>query len=354
MSIFEDTLKEIKPVDPALADIARERLDSLTKPRGSLGRLEELATRVVQIGGLITPSVKDKKLFVFAGDHGVADEGVSAFPKEVTPQMVINFLQGGAGINVLANHVGAQVIPIDMGVDFDFSTLGDLAADLVDSKIVHGTKNIRKGPAMTRVETLACVEAGIDLALEYAKEGAIFGTGDMGIANTTPSSAIAAVFSGKPVMDVTGRGTGIDDEALIHKIEVIEDAIKINAPDINDPIDVLSKVGGAEIAGITGLILGAASKRVPVVVDGFISTAGALVAVKLNEDVADYLFAAHRSVEQGHTVMLSLLGLDPILDLDMRLGEGTGSALAMGVIEAGVKIYNEMATFGDAGVSEEG
>ena len=253
MSIFEDVLEKIEPIDPALSDIATERLDSLTKPKGSLGRLEELARRIVMIEGNITPSITDKTVFVFAGDHGVADEGVSAFPREVTPQMVINFLQGGAGINVLADHVGANVIPVDVGVDFDFSELGALSETLVDRKQVRGTKNIRSGPAMTRDETLACVEVGIELALEHAKEGAIFGTGDMGIANTTPSSAIAAAFSRRPVSEVTGRGSGIDDSALALKIEVIEDALKINAPDINDPIDVLSKVGGDGDRGYCGL-----------------------------------------------------------------------------------------------------
>ena len=353
MSIFEDRLKAIKPIDKSLNDKAHERLDSLTKPRGSLGRLEELAARLVTMTGELSPRIFNKKVFVFAGDHGVAIEGVSAFPKEVTPQMVINFLKGGAGINVLANHVGAEVVTVDIGVDFDFSTLGELSSGLVDRKVVHGTKNIRKDPAMTREETLACIEVGIELALEHAGEGAIFGTGDMGIANTTPSSAIAAVFSGRPVSEVTGRGTGIDDASLKHKIEVIEDALKINSPDPSDPIDVLSKVGGAEIAGITGLIIGAASNRIPVVIDGFISTAGALVAAKLSPHIAGYLIAAHRSVEKGHAVMLEMIGVKPLLDLDMRLGEGTGSALAMNLVEAGVKIYNEMATFDDAGVSEE-
>ncbi len=354
MSIFEETLKAIKPVDKAMNDKAHERLDSLTKPRGSLGRLEELASRLVSITGELSPVIYNKKVFVFAGDHGVADEGVSAFPKEVTPQMVINFLKGGAGINVLANHVGAEVVTVDIGVDFDFSTLGELSDKLVDRKVVRGTKNIRKGPAMTREETLACIEAGINLAFEHATKGAIFGTGDMGIANTTPSSAIAAVFSKRPASEVTGRGTGIDDASLKHKIKVIEDALIINKPDPEDPIDVLSKVGGAEIAGIAGLVIGAASKQVPVVIDGFISTAGALVAAKLSPHIAGYLIAAHRSVEKGHTVMLEMIGVTPLLDLDMRLGEGTGSALAMNLVEAGVKIYNEMATFEDAGVSEEG
>ncbi len=353
MSIFEDTLNAIKPVDKTLNDKAFERLDSLTKPRGSLGRLEELAARIVLIQGNITPSVKNKKVFVFAGDHGVAIEGVSAFPREVTPQMVINFLQNGAGINVLANHAGAEVVIVDIGVDFDFSTLGALSEKLVDRKVVRGTKNIRKGPAMTRAETVSCIEAGISLALDHAAQGAIFGTGDMGIANTTPSSAIAAAFSGRPVSEVTGRGTGIDDASLKNKIEVIEEALKVNAPDPDDPIDVLSKVGGTEIAGIAGLIIGAASRQVPVVIDGFISTAGALVASRLSPHITDYLIAAHKSVEKGHSVMLDIIGVVPLLDLDMRLGEGTGAALAMNLIEAGVNIYNEMATFGDAGVSEE-
>jgi nicotinate-nucleotide--dimethylbenzimidazole phosphoribosyltransferase len=349
MSKLDDALKAIAPLDAALLDKAQERLDTLTKPKDSLGRLEEFARKMVGITGDLRPGIKRKIIFTFAGDHGVADEGVSAFPKEVTPQMVLNFLNGGAGINVLSRHSGAEVVVVDVGVDYDF---GD-APGLVKRKVVRGTKNIRKGPAMTRDEAVKCVEVGIDLAYEYATPGAIFGTGEMGIANTTPSSAVIAAFSGEKVSSVTGRGTGVDDSVFKHKVKVIEDSLRINSPDPADPLDVLSKVGGAEIAAITGLIIGAAARRVPVVIDGFISTAGALVAFELNHSVRDYLFASHNSVEKGHKAMLDRMDLRPFVDLDLRLGEGTGAAIGISLVEAGVKIYNEMATFGDAGVSEK-
>ncbi len=349
MSRLVDTIKSINPVDPAYMDKAQARLDILTKPKDSLGRLEEFARRYVAITENIRPEIKRKVIFTFAGDHGVADEGISAFPKEVTRQMVFNFLNGGAGINVLARHAGAEVVVVDIGVDYDF----DDAKGLKKKKVVHGTRNMRKGPAMTREEAVKCIEAGMDLAEEYATKGAIFGTGEMGIANTTPSSAIIAAFSGRRVEEVTGRGTGIDDEIFKHKVRVIEDSLNTNAPDPSDPLDVLSKVGGAEIAGIAGLIIGAAARRIPVVVDGFISTAGALIACELQPFVKDYLFASHNSVERGHRIMLERMRLRPIMDLDLRLGEGTGAALAITIIEAAVKIYNEMATFGDAGVSEK-
>ena len=346
-----DNMKNsISPVNGALAEAAQKRLDNLTKPQGSLGRLEEFARRVVAITGDKMPVLDKKVVFTFAGDHGIASEGVSAYPKEVTPQMVLNFLRGGAGINVLARHAGADVVIVDIGVDYDF---GDLPG-LVSRKVVRGTANMHKGPAMTRQQAEQCIQVGIDLAREYAKKGyRIFATGDMGIGNTTPSSAIAAVMTGTPVKDVTGRGTGITDESLKNKIAIIEECIKKNKPDAKDAIDVLAKVGGAEIGGIAGLILGAAEARIPVIVDGFISTAGAMIAFGIEPKSADYMFAGHSSVEIGQRSMLNKMGLSPILDLNLRLGEGTGAALAMLMIEAGTKIYREMATFGEAGVSEE-
>jgi len=348
MGLIEKSMEAIEPLEKTLLEKAQERLDSLTKPRGSLGRLEEVARRMVAITGELRPLIKEKVIFTFAADHGVAAEGVSAYPPEVTEQMVLNFLRGGAGINVLARHAGARVVVVDIGVDCEFNS----PEGLVCRKVLRGSANIRKGPAMTREEAVRCVETGIELALEYASNGAVFGTGDMGIANTTPSSALAALFTGRPVKEVTGRGTGVSDAVLNRKIEVIEEAIRVNNPDPKDPLGVLAKLGGPEIAGLAGLIIGAASKRVPVVVDGFISTAGALTAFEMEPRVRDYLFFAHRSVERGHTAMLERMGGRPLLDLDLRLGEGTGSALAMTIIEAGVKIYNEMATFDEAGVSE--
>ncbi|HSB30260.1 MAG TPA: nicotinate-nucleotide--dimethylbenzimidazole phosphoribosyltransferase [Candidatus Sulfobium mesophilum] len=352
-----ETIRMIAPAKAELADEAQIRLDCLTKPVGSLGRLEEFARRLVAITGNSMPVLDKKIIFTFAGDHGVADEGVSAYPKEVTRQMVFNFLNGGAAINVLARHAGAEVVVVDIGVDFDFEALREDAQTLVPfqiKKVVRGTKNMRKGPAMSRQEAERSIETGIRLAEEYAEKGyKIMGTGEMGIANTTPSSAIAAVLTGRSVTDLTGRGTGINDEALNNKIRVIEDSISVNKPDPNDPVDVLSKVGGAEIGGIAGLIIGAAAMKIPVVIDGFISTAGALIAHSLEPRTKDYMFAAHTSVEKGHKAMLERIGLKPILDLDMRLGEGTGAALAMLLIEAGLKIYKEMATFGEAGVSDK-
>ena len=337
------------------ADEAQQRLDSLTKPQGSLGRLEEFAKQLVAITEQKMPDLDKKVVFAFAGDHGVADEGVSAFPKEVTPQMVLNFVNGGAGINVLARHAGAEVVVVDIGVDYDFADVGARSdVPFLSKKVMSGTKNMRKGPAMTREEAVRCIEVGMALATEYAKKGyKIFGTGDMGIANTTPSSAITAVLTGKSVEDVTGKGTGINDEAWKNKVQVIKDAIELNKPDPCDAIDVLAKVGGAEIGGIAGLVLGAAANKVPVVIDGFISTAGALIAYSIDLRSRDYMFAAHKSQEIGHTAMLDKMGLRPIIDLDLRLGEGTGSALAMLMIEAGLKIYKEMATFEEAAVSNK-
>ena len=350
MDLLSKPLKNIKPVDGEWYESAQKHLDNLTKPVGSLGRLEEFARRLVAIAANNSPLLDKKVIFTFAGDHGVTEEGVSAFPKEVTPQMVLNFLRGGAGINVLARHAGAEVIVVDIGVDHDFGEVDGL----VKMKVVKGTKNFAKGPAMTKDEALKCIETGIELAEGYAKKGyKIFGTGDMGIGNTTPSSAIASILTGKPVAEVTGKGTGITDESLKNKIRVIEDGIKLNKPYPKDAVDVLSKVGGAEIGGIAGLVLGAAANRIPVVLDGFISTAGALIAYCIKPEVKDYMFAAHNSVEIGHKAILDKMGLRPILDLDLRLGEGTGAALAMLMIEAGLRIYKEMATFGEAGVSEK-
>ena len=350
MDLLNDTLKNIKPVNGEWHDIAQKHLDNLTKPPGSLGRLEEFARKFVAITENKNPILDKKVVFTFAGDHGVTEEGVSAFPKEVTQQMVFNFLRGGAGINVLARHAGSDVVVVDIGVDHDFGEI----EGLINLKVINGTKNFAKEPAMTREEAIKCMETGIELADGYAKKGyKIFGTGDMGIGNTTPSSAIAAVLTGRPVSEVTGKGTGITGESLQNKIKVIEKGINLNKPNPNDAIDVLAKVGGAEIGGIAGLILGAASNRIPVVIDGFISTAGALIAYCIEPKVKDYIFAAHNSVEIGHKAMLDKMGLSPILDLNLRLGEGTGAALAMLMIEAGLKIYKEMATFGEAGVSSE-
>jgi nicotinate-nucleotide--dimethylbenzimidazole phosphoribosyltransferase len=349
MRLLCETLSTIRPVDGGLLAAAQKRLDNKTKPLGSLGRLEEFARRMAAITGSLEPDTAGKIIYTFAGDHGIVEEGVSAFPREVTPQMVLNFLAGGAGVNVLARHAGARVRVVDVGVDYDFGGI----PGLIHRKVMRGTANFARGPAMSREEALDALEVGITLAREAKEEGvAMLGTGEMGIGNTTPSSAIIAAFSGRPVREVTSRGTGINDSALEQKIRVIEEGLRLNQPDPADPLDVLTKVGGLEIAAIAGLALGGAACRLPVVVDGFISTAGALIAAELQPSVRDYLFAAHRSVEVGHRFMLERLGLEPILDLNLRLGEGTGAALAMSLIEAGVKIMKEMATFEQAGVAE--
>lgn len=355
MDKVRDTVNRIKPLDRELMGEARKKQDSLTKPRGSLGRLEELSIKVAGITGKLNYQVKDKVIATMAGDHGVAEEGVSLFPQEVTPQMVLNFIRGGAGVNVLSRHIGARVIVVDMGVAEDIQVpAGGLQGGnkFLKKKVGMGTRNMTKGPAMKRDEAIRSIEAGIEIFEEEHPSGIdIIGTGDMGIGNTTASSAIIAAITRKPVEEVTGRGTGIDNEMIRKKIAVIEKALEINQPDSTDPIDVLSKVGGYEIGGLIGWILSGAANRVPIVIDGFISTAAGLIATKLAPKVADYLIAAHSSAEKGHRVTLRFMGLRPLLDLDMRLGEGTGAALGISMVEAGVKILNEMTTFHEAGVS---
>lgn len=375
MQKLNDVINKIEEIDRTLAERTQKKLDNLTKPQGSLGRLEELAKLIVGITRKENPSLQNKVIFTLAGDHGVTEEGVSAYPKEVTAQMVYNFLRGGAGINVLAKHISAKVIVVDMGVAHNFKIQPSSAKasegcptkpkakalwrsrtefhNFKDKKIAYGTKNMTKSPAMGRQEAIKSIETGIEVLEEEAFNGVdIVGTGDMGIGNTTPSSAITAIFTGKPVEDVTGRGTGIDDETLSNKIEVIKRAIYVNKPAPKDAIDVLSKVGGFEIGGLVGIILASASRRIPVVIDGFISGVAALIAYRLEPKVKDYMIAAHCSVEKGHRAVLDFIGLRPLLDLDLRLGEGTGAALGIGIAEASIKILTEMATFQNAGVSE--
>jgi nicotinate-nucleotide--dimethylbenzimidazole phosphoribosyltransferase len=341
-------LEAITPVDRSLEPAIRAHLDNLTKPPGSLGELEDLATRYCLMRGTISPQLGKKRIVTFAGDHGVANEGVSAFPSEVTPQMVYNMLAGGAGINVLARHVGADLQVVDIGVADPLES----ASNLVRRKVKPGTANMSRGPAMTREEAVQAILVGVELAHAAADDGVtLLGTGEMGIANTTPSSALYASLIPCPVVEVTGRGTGIDDTRLQHKIKVIERSLEINGSLLDDPLSTLAAVGGLEIAGICGLILAAAGRKLPVVVDGFISSAAALVAMRLRESVGNYLFFSHCSAEAGHRLFFERLGIRPILDLNLRLGEGTGAALAMNLIEGAVKIYNEMASFDSAGVS---
>ena len=349
MKRLSKTIDKIEPVDKEIMEEAQKRLDQLTKPQGSLGRLEELAKIVVGITGKPNPALNHKLIITMAGDHGVVEEGISAFPQEVTPQMVYNFLRGGAGINVLSRHVGAKIQVVDMGVATDL----ERSPELIIKKIGYGTKNFTKGPAMSWEEALQSIEAGIEVVEDLGKKGLdILGIGDMGIGNTTPSSAIIAVFSGCRVRDVTGRGTGIENKVFDNKVKVIEKGIAVNKPNPEDPIDVLAKVGGFEIGGIAGSILAGAAMKIPVVIDGFISTAGALIATELAPLTKDYIIASHNSREVGHKVMLERMGLRPLLDLDLRLGEGTGAALGISLVEAAIKILTEMATFADAGVSK--
>jgi nicotinate-nucleotide--dimethylbenzimidazole phosphoribosyltransferase len=346
---MEKTIKKIEALDERAMNAARARQANLTKPAGSLGTLEDISIKVAGITGNTRPKMKDKVIITMAGDHGVTDDGVSAYPKEVTAQMVYNFLNGGAAINVLARHVGARVVIVDMGVAADLSHEG-----LVAKKIAYGTANMAKGHAMTNEDAVRSIDAGIAVFESEAKKGVdIVGVGDMGIGNTTPSSAITAVITGEDVEKVTGRGTGIDDAGLEKKIKAIEEAIRVNNPNNKDAIDVLAKVGGFEIGGLAGVILAAASHRIPVVIDGFISSASALIAYVIAPAVKDYMIAAHRSVERGHSVTLDYIGLKPLLDLDMRLGEGTGAVLGISIVDAACKILDEMATFEDAGVSEK-
>lgn len=347
---LQEVLGRIQPLDMALRKQAQARLDRLTKPLGSLGRLEELAAQYVAISGEMKPNIPRGVVFTFAADHGVTVEGVSAYPREVTPQMVLNFLRGGAGVNVLARHAGVDVRVVDIGVDYEFGTV----PGLFDRKIMKGTRNLMVEPAMTRSQAEQSLLVGMELATNAVQEGiGLIGTGEMGIGNTTPSAAITAVMTRRSVADVTGRGTGIDEAGHARKVQVIQTALDRHRPDPTDPLDVLAKVGGLEIGGLAGLILGAAAARIPVVLDGFIAGAAALIAVGLQPSCRDYLIASHRSVEAGHRVMLDHLSLKPLLDFDLRLGEGTGACLGIDLVYAAIKIYTEMATFGEAGVAEK-
>jgi nicotinate-nucleotide--dimethylbenzimidazole phosphoribosyltransferase len=341
-------LGRIEPLDPRDLAAAQARLDDLTKPPGSLGRLEDVARRLAAIQRTTTPAIRRKRVYTLAGDHGVTEEGVSAFPREVTPQMVLNFLRGGAAINVFTRHVGAEISVVDVGVDFDFEGV----EGLVHAKVARGTRNLARTAAMSREEALRAVGVGVGLATRAAAEGVdLLGIGEMGIGNTTSASAILAAFTGLSPDEVVGRGTGVDDAGLGRKAEAIARGLRVNRPDPTDPLDVLAKVGGLEIAGMVGVCLGAAACRLPVVVDGYISTSAALVAVRLAPAAGEYLFLSHLSQERAHVRMVEHFGQNPLLVLELRLGEGTGAALAMGLIEASAKILSEMATFGEAGVS---
>lgn len=339
---------KIPPIDSAAIEAATTRQTTLTKPPLSLGVLEELSIRLAGMTGRLDPSLHDAVVFTLAGDHGVAAEGVSAYPQAVTGQMVLNFLGGGAAVNVLAREFGARVVVADLGV------LVELPADpaLRSLKVRPGTDNIARGPAMGRLEAVTAIEAGRRLVREQVELGLdVVLTGDMGIANTTPSACLVCNFTGLDPAHVVGRGTGVDDAGLARKVDVVRRSLAVNREAATDPVGALAALGGFEIAGLVGVILESASQRRPVVLDGFISTAAALVAVALEPRCRDYLIAGHRSQELGHAAALAGLGLRPLLDLDLRLGEGTGALVALPILRAAVRVLNEMATFEEAGVS---
>ncbi len=350
MNSLESILSRIQPQDKAARMLAKDRLSRLTMPYWAMGRLMDLAEDLAGMTGTITPSVKRKAMVVMAADHGVAREGVSLYPSEVTAQMVANFLRGGATINVLAGLAGAKVVVADLGVAADMKNFPG-SDKLLDLKVRLGTDNMTEGPAMSKEEALSAIMKGCQLADELCGQYDLLGTGEMGIGNTTSAAALMAVFSSLPVEEVAGRGTGIDEIRFQRKVDVIRKAIRVNAPDPRDPLDVLAKVGGFEIAGLTGFILGCAANRKPILVDGYISTAAALVACELAPKAREYMIAAHCSAERGHVHMLSFLGKKPLLDLEMRLGEGSGSALAMPLVEAARGILVDVSTFEEAAVS---
>jgi nicotinate-nucleotide--dimethylbenzimidazole phosphoribosyltransferase len=348
---FSELALRVTPTDTSAALSARALQDRLTKPQGSLGFLETLGVQLAAIAGECPPPVPEPvTIAVFAGDHGVVIAGVTPWPSEVTAQMVANFCAGGAAINVLARHVGASVVVVDVGVASPIS--GD-AQGLLRRNVRHGTANLAEGPAMSTDEALAALNVGADVAREALERGAkLLATGDMGIGNTTPSAALIAAFTSAPPRDVTGRGTGIDDEMLNVKTRVIESALARLSPDAA-PLDVLAEVGGLEIAALAGFIVAGAAAKVPVVIDGVIAVAAAVVARAFAPNVTGYLIAGHRSSEPGASAGLVHLGLNPVLDLGLRLGEGSGAALAVPLVQAAAKILREMATFDSAGVTEK-
>lgn len=350
MMQLQDTLNNIEPADKSYSERARDRLDQLTMPHWALGQLMDLAVELAAMTRSMAPPIKQRTVVTMAGDHGVVAEGVSKYPQEVTVQMVHNFVNQGAGINALSRVANAEVRIVDMGVAGDLTSLAQ-AGSIISAPVASGTSNMAEGPAMTKEQALEAIHTGIEIANELAYDTDVFGTGDMGIGNTTPSSAIVSAITGASPADVTGRGTGIDEEGLEHKIQVIEQALDVNSVDPTDGIDVLSKVGGFEIGGLAGLILGAAQHRKPILIDGLISTAAALIAHLLAPASADYMIAAHLSVECGHEIMLDHLGKQPLLDLDLRLGEGTGAAAAMPLLECAARTLTDIATFEEAKVS---
>jgi nicotinate-nucleotide--dimethylbenzimidazole phosphoribosyltransferase len=347
MKTLESLIERIQPLNAEHIGLAARHLDQLTKPPGSLGRLEDIARQLAGITGETIPTFEKKAVIVMAGDHGVCAEGVSAYPAEVTPQMVMNFLSGGAAVNVLARHAGARVVCVDIGVNADLEH-----PDLESRKVKRGTHNIAREAAMTRDEALKAIAVGAEITERLFQQGfRLFATGEMGIGNTTPSAAILCALTGVDAETAVGLGTGIDEEKRIHKQSVVRRALEVNAPDPNDALDVLAKVGGLEIAGLVGVILAAAANRCPVVIDGFISSAAALIASRMAPLSVPFMLGSHLSQEQGHQKILEAVGLSAMLQMDMRLGEGTGAVLSFSLIDAAGRIMREMATFDSAGIS---
>lgn len=344
-----ETVATIRPIEAGASERAWERLDSLTKPPRSLGKLEEIAARISAIEDDVRPALRSKTIVLMAGDHGVTAEGVAPYPTEVTMQMVANFAAGRAAINQLARYAGADLVLVDMGVATSLAGI----PGVVHARIADGTGNMAKGPAMTREQAAAAIVVGIELVQSIVASGvSAIGTGEMGIGNSTAAAAVTSALTGADAGRVVGRGTGLDDEGVLHKAEVVRRALAVNAPDADDALDVLAKVGGYEIAGLAGVVIGAAAAGVPVVSDGFIVGAATLAALRLAPAAAPYVFASHRSVEPGHTILLEALGLEPVLELDMRLGEGTGAALALSLMDAACAMMSGMATFAEAGVTD--
>jgi nicotinate-nucleotide--dimethylbenzimidazole phosphoribosyltransferase len=351
MTLLQRTCASIVPPCRLAAVQARTRMDAKTKPRGSLGRLEELACRLAAIYRTANPALLERAVVLMAADHGCAEEGVSAYPQEVTAQMVGNFAGGGAAINVLARQHQARVVVVDMGMNAIRAGVEPVRS----VRLGPGTANFTRGPAMSRETAVRALEYGITLAAELHEAGiGVLAVGEMGIGNTTSASAITAALLALPPEQVTGRGTGVDDQRLRQKVAVVGRALAVNRPDPADALDVLAKVGGFEIAGLAGVILGAAARKIPVVLDGFITGAAALAAAGLCAAARDYLIAAHRSAEPGHPFILRHLDLRPLLELDLRLGEGTGAVLALNLVEASLRLLREMATFEAAGVTDAG
>lgn len=346
--LLENTLGKIGWVDKDIVNAVQARLDSLSKPLGSLGRLEEIVKQVAAITGSVRPKVDRKAIVIMCADNGVVEEGVSSCPKHVTASVTENFTRGITGVCVLSAHAGADIVVVDIGVDADLRAKG-----IIDKKIRRGTDNIAKGPAMSRKEAVKAIEAGIEMVNELADKGYnLFGTGEMGIGNTTTSSAMAHVLTNRPLKEVVGRGSGLSNEAYENKINVIARAIEINKPDASDPLDVLSKLGGFDIAGLTGCFIGAAARRLPILIDGFIAGVAALTAVRLKPEIKDYLIASHGSAEPGSRAVLEALGIEPLLNLGMRLGEGSGAAVAFHIVDAAFEAYNRMGTFDDAKIEQ--